>query len=213
MLSKLFPKNYDFFSLFATSAELIVEAASTFQSMLKDWEKSGTAGKAAFSQTLRDLEHRADQNTHQTMTLLHKTFITPIDREDIHDLIKRLDDIMDFMDAAASRLVLYEITSPSEEMRKLARINYDSAILVKSAVAGLADLGKPEELLRLCIEINRLENEADQTLQKAMARLFHEEKDAITIIKLKEIYELMEVVSDRCEDVANVVESIVLEYT
>jgi predicted phosphate transport protein (TIGR00153 family) len=213
MLSKLFPKNFDFFALFATSADLIVEAARAFQYMLQHWERDGMGANAGIAKTIKELEHRADENTHNTMTLLHKTFITPIDRQDIHDLIKRLDDILDFLDAAASRIVLYEISSPSLELREFARVNYESTLLVQAAILGLHNLKNPEELLRLCIEINRLENEADQILQKAMVRLFKEETDAIMIIKMKEIYELMETVSDRCEDVANVVESIVLEYT
>jgi predicted phosphate transport protein (TIGR00153 family) len=211
MLSKLFPKNFDFFKLFETSASLIVEAASAFQELLSTWDDPKK--RPEFAQAIRELEHRADQNTHQTMTLLHKTFITPIDRQDIHDLIKRLDDILDFMDAAASRLVTYEIPHATPELINFAKINFESSVLVKEAVEGLKDLRNPTEILRICIEINRLENEADQLLQKAMVRLFKEESDPVSIIKLKEIYELMETVSDRCEDVANVVETIVLEYT
>jgi predicted phosphate transport protein (TIGR00153 family) len=213
MLSRLFPKNFDFFALFAASAEMIVEAARTFQLMVQHWERDGMQANVEVAKTIRELEQRADDNTHKTMTLLHKTFITPIDRQDIHDLIKRLDDIMDFLDAATSRIVMYEIAQPSEELRKFAKINYESTLLVQAAILGLHNLANPEELLRLCIEINRLENEADIVLQKAMVRLFKEESDPILIIKLKEIYELMETVSDRCEDVANVVETIVLEYT
>ncbi len=210
MLSKLFPKNYDFYTLFETSAGLIVNAAEAFQQLLSKGEDDG---RSALATKIRELESRADHNTHQTMTLLHKTFITPIDRQDIHDLIKRLDDILDFMDAAASRIILYEITQVTPELHSFARINYESSLLVHEVVSALKDLRNPSEILRLCIEINRLENESDQLLQKAMARLFKEESNPLAIIKLKEIYELMETVSDRCEDVANVIENIVLEYS
>jgi hypothetical protein len=207
MLGRLFPKEYDFFGLFTAAADLIVEAARTLEQLFKD-----DASGEAVARQIKDLEHRADEITHQTMTLLHSTFITPIDRQDIHDLIKRLDDIMDFIDAAASRIVMYEIGKAPPELVRLARINTDCAQLVKQAVSGLSNLKNPEELHRLCVEINRLENEADQLLRSAVAKLFREESDIKLLIKLKEVFELMESVSDRCEDVANVVESIVLEY-
>ena len=207
MLGRLFPKEFDFFRLFNDSAELIVQAANLFPEMFKN-----PASSELIARQIKDLEHKADEVTHQTMTLLHKTFITPIDRQDIHDLIKRLDDIIDFMDAAASRVVIYDIGPTPPELVKLAQINCECTQLVKLAVAGLSNLKRPAELHRVCVEINRLENDADQVLRAAVGKLFKEETDVKRLIKLKEIYELMETVTDRCEDVANVVESIVLEY-
>lgn len=207
MLGKLFPKEFDFFKLFTDSADLIVSASQVFEHLLKSPKDALSSAKK-----IKDLEHQADGITHQTITLLHKTFITPIDRQDILDLIKSLDDILDFIDAAASRVVMYEIGDIPDELIKLAQVNHDSTVFVRQAVASLVNLKNTAELHRLCVEINRLENEADQILRQAVAKLFKEEHDIKRLIKLKEIFELLETVSDRCEDVANVVESIVLEY-
>lgn len=187
----------------------MVAAANEFSLLLK------TEGSArdVHTQRIKQLEHDADSITHKTMTELHKTFITPIDREDIHVLIKRLDDILDFMDAAAQRVSLYDIGKAPADLLKMAEINITSCELVKTAVAGLSNLKNSAVINKACVEINRLENEADTTLRAAVAKLFREEQDIRQLIKLKEIYELLETVSDRCEDVANVVESIVIEYS
>lgn len=206
MLGRLFPKEFDFFRLFNDSAALISEAGHEFKKMLAADDGN------LHSRRITDLESKADSITHETMVLLHKTFITPIERQDIHDLIKRLDDIMDFMDAAAQRVIMYEIGKIPEDLKRLAHVNAECADLVKDAIAGLSNLKNADGIKKVCIEINRLENDADVILRSAVAKLFKEENDVKRLIKLKEIYELMETVSDRCEDVANVVESIVLEY-
>ncbi len=207
MFGGLLPKEFGFFKLFNESAGLIVESAAEFMRLLAD-----PAGAAVHASKIKELEHRADDVTHRTMTMLHKTFITPLDREDIHDLIKRLDDIIDFIDASAQRLVLYEVRVIPPEMVRLAQITAESVDCVQQAVNKLRDVKHPEEMMKLCVDINRLENEADQVLRAAVAKLFREEQDLRLLIKLKEIYELLETVTDRCEDVANVIESIVLEY-
>lgn len=161
---------------------------------------------------IKELENKADDVTHRTMLLLHRTFITPLDREDIHLLIKTMDDILDFIDASAQRLYLYEVRRIPPEMVKLADLTVESVELVRKAVQLLTNLKNGSDLLKICVEINKLENQADHILRTAVAQLFREENDLKLLIKLKEIYELLETVTDRCEDVANVIESIVLEY-
>jgi predicted phosphate transport protein (TIGR00153 family) len=209
MFRLILPREHGFFDLFRDISNLICEATREFQLLLAE----GTASAEVHSKKIKDLEHQGDNITHQTMTALHKTFITPIDREDIHELIKRLDDILDFLDAAAQRFVLYKVGEAPDDMRKMAEINNASAELVKQAVSGLSNLKASEQMMKHCVEINRLENEADTVLRGAVAKLFSDEADIRKLIKLKEIYELLETVSDRCEDVANVIESIVIEYS
>ena len=152
-----------------------------------------------------------DEITHAVVEALHTTFITPIDRNDIHRLITKMDDIMDMVEAAADRLALYDLPKMTPEAGDLARCLVSSAEHVLSAVSGIRDLGKPNGILQHCIEINRLENVADSILRGALVRLFREEKDPIAIIKWKEIYETLESATDRCEDVANIIEGVVLE--
>ncbi|MFM8315674.1 MAG: DUF47 domain-containing protein, partial [Deltaproteobacteria bacterium] len=149
---------------------------------------------------------------HTTMDLLHQTFITPLDREDIHELSSTLDDVLDFIDAAAQRILLYEIKHMPNEGRELAEVCVQAAQKVQVAVGYLDNLKNPEEIKKLCVEINRLENEGDHILRAAVAKLFREENDMKTLIKLKEVYEILETVTDLCEDVANIIDGIVLEY-
>lgn len=206
MFGRLLPQEFGFFGFFKESADIIVLAIAEFQRMLEyPTEMKSRAG------TIKDLEHKADDVTHQTMTLLHKTFITPFDREEIHQLIKSLDDICDFIDASAQRLDLYEVRQIPKELMALANVTAESCELVRKVVAMLSNLKNAGAILPICVEINRLENQADQILRAAVATLFREEQDLRLLIKLKEIYELLETVTDKCEDVANIVETIVLE--
>ncbi len=207
MLGKLIPREGRFFDLFDRGADLIIEGALEFRKMISD-----LSGAEKYSDTIKDIEHKADNITHQTIEMLHKTFITPIDRDDIHQLITRMDDILDLIEAAAQRIVLYGIIKLPAEAFELADICVKAAEHVKKTVGGLHDLKHPEILMQECVEINRLENEADQILRKALAKLFQQEPDTRQVIKLKDIYELLETATDRCEDVANIVEGIVLEY-
>ncbi len=209
MLRSFIPQEVGFFNLFQDISNLICDAAKEFNLLLN----APATQREAHVQRIKDLEHKADGVTHTTMTLLHKTFITPLDREDIHALIKSLDDIMDFMDAAAQRVVLYKIDVCTPEMLKFGEINLASVEGVRKAVGQLQNLKNSKDLLATCVDINRLENEADTNLRSGVAKLFTDESDIRLLIKLKEIYELLETVSDRCEDVANVVESIVIEYS
>jgi predicted phosphate transport protein (TIGR00153 family) len=207
MFGRLLPEEHGFFEFFKESADLMVASMTEFRRML-DYPNE----MSSRSRTIKDLEHRADEVTHKTMTLLHRTFITPLDRDEIHHLIKSLDDIVDFIDASAQRLDLYEVRRIPDAMRNLADTTVESVELVRKAVSMLSNMKNSAAILPLCVEINRLENQADQILRAAVAQLFREEQDLRLLIKLKEIYELLETVTDRCEDVANIIETIVLEH-
>ena len=201
------PREGGFFQLFKELSEQIVLGAEEFRAMLEDQSHFESR-----SRNIKAIEHRADEITHRTVALLHQTFITPLDREDIHQLITRLDDIVDFIEAASQRIFLYEVKQITPEARQLAEICVSAAKQVSLAVQDLDNLKDPEKILKACVEINRLENDGDQVLRAGMAKLFREEPDTRELIKLKEIYELLETVTDRCEDVANIIEGIVLEY-
>jgi uncharacterized protein len=166
----------------------------------------------ALAKEIKEVEHAGDKITHHTVETLHKTFITPIDREEIHQLISGMDDILDFMDAASQRVVLYEITEVTAEAQELGEVLLRATEEVQEAVRGLRRLQYPMETLQTCVEINRLENEGDAALRRGMARLFKESTDPIYIIKWKEIYEFLEEATDACEDVANIIEGVVLEH-
>jgi predicted phosphate transport protein (TIGR00153 family) len=203
----LLPKEYSFFDFFEQHAAKSVEAAHELRELLRNVEKSD-----ALTKRIKDLEHEGDKITHHTVETLHKTFITPIDREEIHQLISKLDDVLDFIDATAQRIKLYEIRTIPEEACELCEVLVRATEQVKEAVMGLRALKYPMELLKICVEINRLENEGDTALRKGVARLFKESKDPIEVIKWKEIYEFLEAATDRCEDVANIIEGVVLEH-
>ena len=162
---------------------------------------------------IKQLEHQGDQIAHETFDLLNRTWITPIDREDIHVLVRNLDDVLDFIDAAAARIVLYRIASTTPELKKITSIIVQSAEAIQKALSLLSDLKHSRQILDACVEINRLENEADTVSQLAIGRLFNDSKDPIEVMKWKEIYDFVEGATDRCEDVANTLEAIVIKST
>ena len=203
---RLLPHDASFFAHFEHQGKKTVEGCRAFLDMV---EQPGDMERRA--ERVKQIEHECDEITHAVVEALHKTFITPIDRNDIYRLITKMDDIMDLVEAAADRLALYQIPTMTKEAAELARCLVDSAEHVLNAVSGIRDLGKPNGILQHCIEINRLENVADGILRGALARLFREEKDPIAVIKWKEIYETLETATDRCEDVANIIEGVVLE--
>jgi predicted phosphate transport protein (TIGR00153 family) len=208
MLKGLFPQSPEFFELFSRHATLTVEGAHLLQSLLSELKNVEEQAKR-----IKQVEHDADKVAHEALELLHRTFITPIERGDIHRIVSRLDDVLDYIEAASQRLWLYEITSATPEAKEMARVLVASAEAVKVVVDALHDLKRPERIRSTCVEINRLENECDTLLRLATARLFREERDPIMVIKWKEIYENLEDATDRCEDVANVIEGIVIEYS
>lgn len=201
----LFPKGKEFFELIDRVAQNVLKSAEALEDFVAN------APSEAKLKALEDMEHEGDRLTHDTMELLNKTFITPLDREDIHELVSSMDDILDFIYGSAYRMVLYKIHHVSQEFKGLARVLVRTAEEVSKAALRLKDLKNSQMILAQCIEINRLENEADDAHRAAVAALFEREKDPISVIKIKEILDHMETATDRCEDVANVIESIVLK--
>ncbi|MBB5392947.1 hypothetical protein HDC89_003129 [Herbaspirillum sp. SJZ102] len=160
---------------------------------------------------IETVEKQADKVTHTTIDLLHKTFITPLDRDDIHQLITRMDDILDLLEDAAQTISLYDIKSITPEAKRLAELCLACAEKVQAAVALLHNMDNSRQILAICQEIDRLESDADHVMRAAMSKLFRDEPDVRTLIKLKAIYEILETVTDRCEDVANIIEGIIVE--
>jgi len=206
MFSRLMPREGRFFEYFNEHAEQLVLGAQELRALL-----ANVAELAERKRSIEKIEHRADKITQQTMQLLHHTFITPIDRDEIHMLITRMDDILDLMEDVSQCMFLYDIHSVTDEARKLADICLVSTEKVKAAVGQLSNLKNAESILALCKEIDRLESDADHVMRAAMAKLFREEADVKYLFKMKEIYQLLESVTDRCQDVANIIEGIVLE--
>lgn len=203
----LLPKEHSFFDFFEQHAATEVDAAHLLREAFRAIDRA-----EELARKIKDYEHEGDRITHQTVEALHRTFITPMDRDEIHRLISKMDDILDFIDGAAQRILLYEIRDVPAEALELCEVLVRSTEQVARAVTGLRGLKYPMDLLKTCVEINRLENEADSALRRGMARLFKESKDPIHVIKWKELYEFLEAATDRCEDVANIIEGVVLEH-
>ena len=207
MLEKLMPRSDDFFSDFEAQAQVTVEGARLFRELLQDF--TDVPRKVA---AIKDVEHRGDDITHRAFERLHKNFITPFDRGEIHRLLSRIDDVLDLTDAASERLGLYEIDSILPEARDLAAVLLATALKMQEAVHCLRNLRDTERVLAACREINTYENQADSLLRNALAHLFKSGADALTVLKWKEILDLIETATDRAEDVANVIEGVVLEH-
>lgn len=206
MLERLFPRETPFFDLFERHAARIVAAAKAFQSLAEhgdDFEKR--------AREIKQIESEADSITHQCVEALHRSPRTPFGRDEVYRLVTRMDDIVDGIEAASERFVLYDLTRTTPECRELASVIVRSAEQIAAALGGMRYVRGDRGVLERCIEINRLENEGDTILRTALGKLFRTEKDPITLIKWKEIYELLEQATDRCEDVANIIESIILQ--
>ena len=201
------PREEKFFNLFEQGAQNMVTAAHKLKELVDTWEnveeKVGEITK---------LEHEGDTITHQIMAQLHRTFVTPFDREDIALLAHSLDDVTDFIHAAADAMFLYRVDSPSQRARELADIIVQAATEVEETLPQLRHRIVLSQILKRCVEINRLENMADRVFRSAMAELFDDSTDIAYIIKWREIYEHMEQATDRCEDVANVLEGVALKH-
>jgi len=203
---RLIPREEKFFDLFEELADKIEEGSNLFLDMISNY--------ASFDQRLsklKEIEHEADIITHRTYEKLHTTFLTPIDREDIYDLINKMDSILDMTEAAAVRMSLYKIKEPKEELFQQAIILNEATSKVNMIVRGLRDMKNAKTILDACVEINTLENAGDQILRTTMAKLFEHETDPFELIKWKEIFERFEDAVDICEDVSNIVEGIVLK--
>jgi predicted phosphate transport protein (TIGR00153 family) len=206
MFNKLLPREGRFFDLFNAHAAQIVEGSRALVQLIAD-----PSSPTAHADHIDAAERNADKITHETITLLHKTFITPIDRDQIHQLINNMDDVLDLIQDLAESMVLYDIRRTTPEAQQLAQICQMTCDRLKAAVGMLADLRQPEAIMKTCEEIDRLESDADRVMRSAISRLFREEADPKQVIKLRSIYELLELITDRCEDVANIIEGIVLE--
>jgi len=206
MLKRLLPKEVNFYAYFETHARLTAACAKEFQALTQDEGRMVLAVKR-----IKELEHEADENVRQCLELLHRTFLTPLDRHDIHELITALDDVADLIDGTARKIALYEVHGLPKNLRDTADVLVRATELMQKVVGGLRDLGDGSEILRNCVEIKRCETDADAIHADAVARLFKEEKDAVAVLKWRDIFEGVESATDACEDVANIVEGIVLE--
>jgi hypothetical protein len=209
MLGRLMPREGRFFDLFNQHAERIVEGAGHLVVLMQRYDDEAIRQRQL--DEIDRVETSADRITHETFALLHKTFITPFDREDIHQLISRMDDILDLTQDVAESVMLYDIRSVSQEAIQLASLSQMCCERVRAAVALLTSMDNAEAILKLCAEIDQLESDADRVMRSAMSKLFREESDVRHVIKMKSIYELLESLTDKCEDVANILEGVVLE--
>jgi hypothetical protein len=208
MLEKLMPKSDEFFDDFDAQCAVTVEGARMLHALLSDYRDVATKVQA-----LKDIEHKGDEVTHTAFNRLHKQFITPFDRGQIHTLLSRIDDVLDLTNAAAARMHYYEIQSSLPDATELARLLVLCAEKVQEVVAALRLIKKPEQILAGCKDIKRLESQADEALRSGLGRLFKSGADPLTIIKWKEIYDLIETATDKCQGVANVIEGVVLEHS
>ena len=198
-----FPREDDFFALFIRQAVLVRQGCEQLHEMMHRFDDLEARAVA-----LKDVEHQGDLVTHEIFERLNRTFITPLDREDIHSLASGLDDVLDSAEAIGSRLLLFKVTSSTEEARKLTTVLVASSRQIEQAVSHLKDL---KNLMSFTVEINRLENEADGISRNAVAELFSGHHDVLDVLRWKELYGRLESAADQCEDVANAIESIVLK--
>jgi predicted phosphate transport protein (TIGR00153 family) len=201
---RLIPKDNRFFDMFIDMSNNVTEGARELHRILSDGD-----GALTGVQTVKDLEHKGDELTHALMRKLNQTFITPFDREDIHRLASSVDDVLDYVNGAAARIELYKIALPSPSAAQL------SELIVKQCEVLAKALGMLEKnqsgVLACCVDINRLEDEADKICRSAIANLFENERDPINLIKMKELFEVLETATDKAEDAANVLEAVVLK--
>ena len=203
----LFPKDTNFYDLFERSAGKVCEGADLLAELVKDFTNVPLKAKR-----IKDVEHEADLITHETIEKLNKTFVTPLDREDIHGLICSLDNILDHVEAAADKFSLYRIPEVQPDAALLADVLVHSVKEVQTTIGKLRNLKDADIILKHCIEINRLENEGDFVSRSAIAKLFENHaNDPLNVIKWKEVYESIENAIDSCEDVANVIEGVTLK--
>lgn len=201
------PREEKFFDLFQASAQNVVEAAHRLKEMVDSWEHvEGSADE------ITELEHKGDIITHDIMARLNRTFVTPFDREDIVQLAHSLDDIIDFIHAAADSMLLYKVSRPGPRAKELAGIIVQAAEEVEKVMPQIRKHIVLSQVLKRCVEINRLENVADRVYRSAMAELFADSSDIADVIKWREIYAHMESATDRCEDVADVLEGVAIKH-
>jgi predicted phosphate transport protein (TIGR00153 family) len=196
-----------FWTSFSGHAERTVAATKLLEQMLANPDDADR-----INAEVKKLEHEGDKITHDTVQALHTTWITPLDRDAIHALITKLDDVLDYVDSASDRIALYEVRDPPEEIVQLAAVLSASAAEIAKAVGALTKIEDGKEILALCRSINKHEHDADTLYRRGIARLFKETKDPFLFMKWRDIYESLETATDRAEDVANIIEGIVLEH-
>jgi predicted phosphate transport protein (TIGR00153 family) len=212
LFGKLLPREGNFFEMFNQHAERIVEAARAFSLLVANYNDPHL--REQYNRDVDNAERAADRVTHDVNRMIHRTFITPIDREQIHTLINTMDDVADLIQDSAETMALYDVRHMTEEISRLTDLSVKCCERVKHAVSLLGHVAEPataEAALKTCEEIDQLESDADRVMRAAMSKLFREEPDVREVIKLKAIYELLETITDKCEDVANLIEGIVLE--
>lgn len=205
MRFSLLPSDKEYFTLFTLMTEKIEEAATVLVEMFQ----SETADFESFAKKIKDIEHNCDELTHKITTRLTKSLITPFNREDIYTLTVALDDVCDYIDAAARAVLMYNIQNINDHSKHLAKVMQVLTMEIHSAVSMLKN---PQGLNQHLVEIHRLENEADDVYFRAVAELFHKPSDSLTVIKWKELYEILENATDRCESVANIIEGVILKH-
>lgn len=203
---RMIPRETKFFDMFAEMSSNLTEGATALRDLLKDYQNV-TAGV----QKVKDIEHKGDDLTHAVLIKLNQTFITPFDREDIHRLASSIDDVLDFVNSAADRLIMYKIQSVPNAAIELADIIVRQSDEISKAVHLLEK--NPQKVLEYCVEVNRLENDADTVARDAIGKLFDNATDPIQLIKIKELLEVLETATDKAEDAANVLETVVLKST
>ncbi|MCB8746720.1 DUF47 domain-containing protein [Rhodoferax sp. U2-2l] len=209
---KLLPRDTNFFVMFNQHADHIVVAAKAFSNLVANYNDPELREK--YHGEVNRAEGAADRVTHEVNKAIHKTFITPIDREQIHGLINTMDDVADLIQDSAGTMSLYDIHHMTDEIKRLTDLSVKCCERLRDAVyllSKIAEATTAEAALKTCDEIDKLESDADRVLRTAMSKLFREEPDVRELIKLKAIYELLETITDRCEDVANLIEGIILE--
>ncbi len=206
MFGRLMPTEGKFFELFNQHADLCVKGAHEMVGLMTNFDDLEIRTHA-----IEAIEKQADKITYATVDMLHKTFITPIDRDDIHKLITRMDDILDLLEDAAQTVSLYDLKAVTPEAKRLAELCLACCEKVQAAVALLHNMDNSRKIVAICEEIDRLESDADHVMRAAMSKLFRDEPDVRNLIKMKAIYEILETVTDRCEDVANIIEGIIVE--
>ena len=212
LFGKLLPREGNFFEMFNQHADRVVEAAHAFSQLVANYNDLHLREK--YGQDVDNAERAADRVTHDVNKALHRTFITPLDREQIHSLINTMDDVADLIQDSAETMALYDVRHMTDEIKRLTALSVKCCERVRDAVKLLdriSDNSTAEAALKTCEEIDRLESDADRVMRSAMSKLFREEPDVREVIKLKAIYELLETITDKCEDVANHIEGIVLE--
>jgi uncharacterized protein len=209
---KLLPREGNFFEMFNQHADRIVEAARAFSNLVTHYADPHM--REQYNRDVDNAERAADRVTHDVNKMLHQTFITPIDREQIHKLINTMDDVADLIQDSAETMALYDVKFMTEDIKRLTDISVKCCERLAAAVkllGSISEKSSAEAALKTCEEIDKLESDADRVMRSAMSKLFREEPDVREVIKLKAVYELLETITDKCEDVANLIEGVILE--